>query len=238
MSLEPDDHLRFLFASAFTEALPTDDCPADDVLHAVALGEDSPLRDEVVDHVAGCAVCAEAWRLARAAAATAEPPGFDGELRERLLGAVRRVRPAWMADQEEDLVQIALVKLMRSEAPVGRSHAFLRKVAWSVVVDEIRRTKRRSETGMSPSLPDRIAHSGELSPEVRARGQQVGTTLVRCLERLAPDRRRAVALYLQDHPVPEIAERLGWDFKRASNLVYRGLEDLRQALTAEGLGDY
>ena len=235
MPLDPDDQLRFLFASAFVTSSPTDECPEPEDLHAVAIGEPSPDRDAIVDHVATCPVCGEAWRLARNAVDDAP---IDADLRVRLLAVVRRVRPAWLADQEEDLVQIALVKLMRSEAPIGRSAAFLRRVAYSVVVDEIRRTKRRSETGFSPSLPDRIANSGELSPEVRARGGQIGATLLRCLEGLAPDRRRAVALYLQDHPVPEIADRFGWDRKRAANLVYRGLEDLRVALSAEGLSGY
>lgn len=235
MALEPDDRLRFVFASAFAAASPTDECPEADVLHAVALGEPSDQRDGVLDHLAGCAVCAEAWRLAQRDAGRLE---IDADLRARLLAAVRRVCPPRLRDQEDDLVQTALVKLMRSAATVEHEPAFLRRVAYSIVVDEVRRLKRRSEVAFSPSLPDRIANSGELSPEVRARGEQVGQALLRCLEALAPDRRRAVALYLQDHGVPEIAERLGWDRKRAANLVYRGLEDLRGALGDAGFSSY
>lgn len=53
-----------------------------------------------------------------------------------------------------------------------------------------------------------------------------------CLGSLKADRRRA--LYLQDHPVPEIAEQLESNRKRASNLVYRGLDGLRVELKKRG----
>jgi RNA polymerase sigma-70 factor, ECF subfamily len=43
-----------------------------------------------------------------------------------------------------------------------------------------------------------------------------------------------VTLYLQGHTVPETARILGWDAKRAENLVYRGLADLRQCLMGKG----
>jgi RNA polymerase sigma-70 factor (ECF subfamily) len=44
-----------------------------------------------------------------------------------------------------------------------------------------------------------------------------------------------VTLYLQGHTVPETARVLDWPAKRADNLVYRGLADLRQCLLAKGL---
>ena len=89
---------------------------------------------------------------------------------------------------------------------------------------------------MSPSMPDRLVNNLELSPEVRSRGAQLGEAVIECLQELAESRRRAVVLYLQDHSVPEIAELLGWDTKKASNSVYRGLEDLREKLRERGVG--
>ncbi|MFT4623185.1 MAG: hypothetical protein ACI8PZ_001841 [Myxococcota bacterium] len=60
-----DDRLRFLFAQAFEEAMPTDDCIPADRLLAAAQGElDPEARDAVIDHTTRCPVCAEAWRLA------------------------------------------------------------------------------------------------------------------------------------------------------------------------------
>ncbi len=135
-----------------------------------------------------------------------------------------------MRDREEDLVQDACLKLLCSVAPIGRSRAFLRKVAWSVVVDEIRRTSRRAEDFADPESLSRWPASRGSCPEGLARDAELWRRVRGSLERLAPDRRAAVDLYLADHGVPEVAALRGWSFKRASNLVYRGLGDLRSEL--------
>lgn len=61
-----DDALRILFASAFTSGMPTDACPGSGVLFdAYHQRLPTDALAEVIDHLAVCAVCAEAWRLAR-----------------------------------------------------------------------------------------------------------------------------------------------------------------------------
>ena len=72
-------------------------------------------------------------------------------------------------------------------------------------------------------------------PERAAGSRRAGEGIRGCLRRLAPDRRVAVVLHLQGHTVREVAEMLGWNAKRADNLVYRGLSDLRKCLTAKGI---
>ncbi|MEZ4239628.1 MAG: sigma-70 family RNA polymerase sigma factor [Myxococcota bacterium] len=229
-----DDRLRLLFASAFGRGRPADDCPAPDVLLDAVHAVDPPeARAAVIDHLAVCAVCAEAWRLATLR--RDDPQAIDADLRDKLSLQVRRVCPRWLREQQEDLVQTAMVKLIRTTSDRAFDLGFLRRVAYSVVVDEIRRQRCRSETAMSPSLPDRIASSADLSPETVARGAEIGEELLAALETLSVDRRRAVTLYLQDHAVPDVASLLGCDRKRASNLVYRGLADLRDALRARGV---
>lgn len=160
---------------------------------------------------------------------------FDAELRRRLSRLVSRVCPPWMRDHEDDLVQMALMRLLRSdqEPPWGR--ALLSRVSYTVVVDEIRRRRRRREVGMSPSMPGRLVNSSEISPETRARGAELGAVLVECLGELLASRRAPVVLYLQGHTVPEIACRLQARPASVRNLVYRGLEDLREALRRRGI---
>jgi RNA polymerase sigma-70 factor (ECF subfamily) len=160
---------------------------------------------------------------------------LDAEVRGRLSRAVRRFAPPWMGDRVEDLVQTAAVRILRGSPSWTLDDPLLRRIAYSVVIDELRRCKRRPEAEMSPSMPDRIANSTDLSPELRAHGAGIGEVVVTAVQALSEDRRRAVTLYLQDHTVPEIADLLGWDFKRASNCVYRGLGDLRRALEREGV---
>jgi RNA polymerase sigma-70 factor (ECF subfamily) len=160
---------------------------------------------------------------------------IDADTRARIDRAVGRLVPGWLSPHRDDLVQMCVVKLLKTRSTAELSDAFLSRVAYSVIVDEIRRRRRRNEVGMSPSLPDRLAGSNDISPETRSHGAALGEQLVECLQLLVEARRRAVVLYLQDHTIPEIAELLGWDTKKASNSVYRGLEDLRAALAARGL---
>ena len=164
-----------------------------------------------------------------------DPDSRDyAELRERLRGAVGRVCPEWLRDQQDDFVQMSLMRILRSYAEVELNTSFLHRVAHSVVVDELRRKKRRNEVGLTPSLPDRLRTEAP-GPDALARGSQLGEAVVACLGALVPDRRRAVTLNLQGHGVPEIAQLLSIDRKQAENLVYRGLKDLREALGARGL---
>lgn len=161
-------------------------------------------------------------------------PTLDAEARAVIEASVRRACPDWMADFAEDMVQVAALKVLRSKhADLNRT--YLWRVGYTVVIDEIRRRSRRNEVGMTPSLADRIVNSGELTPETRAQGARIGAELLDCLRELNETRRRAVTLYLQDHRIPEIAEMLGWDRKKASNNVYRGMEDLRRILRERGL---
>jgi RNA polymerase sigma factor (sigma-70 family) len=162
-------------------------------------------------------------------------PVIDAEVRRQLVRAVRSYCPPWMADQHDDLVQMSAMRILRATGVHDLAPAYLRRVAYTVVIDEIRRRRRSGEVGMSPSMPDRIARSGSLSPESRVRGVELGARLVDCLAELSADRRAAVALYLQSHTVPEISVMLDCDPKRAANLVYRGLADLRAALVRQGI---
>lgn len=67
-----DDRLRFLFAKSFERALPTDDCPPPErLLDAVQARLPTDALAAVLDHLAVCPVCAEAWRIAQ----LAEGPG-------------------------------------------------------------------------------------------------------------------------------------------------------------------
>jgi len=167
--------------------------------------------------------------------------GLD-DIRRRLLRAVGRLCPGWLADRREDLVQEALLRVvdvLRRDPQRQLNDAYLRRAAYSALVDEIRRVRRRRETslegyddgeGGEPLQP----RSGEPDPEVASSGRQLGGAIQDCLGRLVPPRRHAVVLYLQGHGVPDSARLLGWNAKRTSNLVYRALDDLRRCLGAKG----
>jgi RNA polymerase sigma-70 factor (ECF subfamily) len=179
-------------------------------------------------------------------AADAVPAPSDSrwvELAAKMARAVRRQCPAWLADQAEDIAQAALAKVVvLDQAAEGKrplTTFYLHRVAHSALVDEIRRRKRRREVsieapteGGEETRPFEPRAHGD--PESHASYRQLGLAIRTCLAAAKPDRRLAVALYLQGHSVPEAARILGWDVKRTENLVYRGLADLRQCLLTKG----
>jgi len=84
------------------------------------------------------------------------PPGSLEELRADLVRAVRRICPAWLADCADDLVQVALLKVMevqrKSEGKAALSSFYLQRVARSALIDEIRRRRRRPEVPLDEAV--------------------------------------------------------------------------------------
>jgi RNA polymerase sigma-70 factor (ECF subfamily) len=162
------------------------------------------------------------------------------ELRSRLQRAVRRVCPRWLADRQDDLVQMATMRVLEArrstEGKAEVASSYLYKVAYTTLVDEIRRLRRRPEVSLEEASSGGLEALGsEPGPEDAYAGRQVGRAVRDCLGLLVEPRRLAVVLHLQGHTVPEAAALLGWTAKRTENLVYRGLADLRRCLEGKGL---
>lgn len=160
-------------------------------------------------------------------------------LRRRLVRAVRKVCPAWLAAESEDLVQEALVSLLRretrSEEKESFSQSYLMRTAYSKVVDEIRRRRLRREVPLEEEDEDEPSYPAPSpSPDRELRRRQLGRAILECLEELIRPRRLAVTLYLQGNRAKETARLLGWDKKRTENLIYRGRQDLQDCLTEKG----
>jgi RNA polymerase sigma-70 factor, ECF subfamily len=163
-------------------------------------------------------------------------------LRQDIAKAVARLCPRWMVDRRDDLVQTAVMRVMhitakRSASGEGNqflSPSYLYKVAYSVLVDEIRRFRRLSETDIEEEAVGHAAIATE-NPERTTESKEIGRGIQGCLARLKQERRLAVTLHLQGHTVTEAARILDWAAKQTENLVYRGMADLRRCLLAKGI---
>lgn len=160
------------------------------------------------------------------------------ELRGQLERLVDRVCPPWLASRRDDIVQTALIRVAqiaeRSEGNATFAASYLWRVAYSVTVDEIRQLRRRQETSLEEASVAEVPDRAPRDPEARMVGRQIGAAIRDCVGRLSASRRAAVTLYLLGHSVPEIGRLLGWPPKRAENLVYRGVADVRRCLTDKG----
>lgn len=157
------------------------------------------------------------------------------------MAAVRRVCPPWLGDQAEDLAHVAYLKVVdldRRRRAAGRPEPrpeYLWKVAYTTVIDEIRRRRRRREVSLEEGVVPFETASPAPDPETSAAGRLLGEAIRDCLRQLIPARRTPVLLRLAGHTVSELADLIGATPKRAENLVYRGLADLRACLRGKGV---
>ena len=161
------------------------------------------------------------------------------EVRRHLVAAMRRVCPPSIAAEADDLVQRALIKLMaslnRNEGNPAFSASYLWRVAYTAVIDEIRRRDRRREVSLIEDSAAAIPAAPQPDPEREAASRGIGDAIRDCLGEMVDARRRVVTLHLVGHTVPEIARLLDQRPKQTDNLVYRGMADLRRCLTGKGV---
>ncbi len=173
-------------------------------------------------------------------------------LRRQLVVSVRRTCPSWLGADADDMVQTALLRVLDAgaerrdgEGRVELAASYLRKAAYSAVVDEIRRRKRRREIPLeddgvdsdppAETGPIRAIPASDPDPERRFVSREAALAIRSCLGKMVRPRRRAVTLHLQGHRIKEVGALMGWDPKRAENLIYRGLADLRACLERQGV---
>lgn len=161
------------------------------------------------------------------------------ELESELARAVRSLCPKWLASRADDLVQVALLKILdlRGRGEQGRelSSFYLKRVAYSALVDEIRRLERRRESPLETEEGEPLPLASPApDPEKLQASRELGEGIQDCLQGLLRQRQLAVTLYLQGVSVVEAAKLLGWALKQTRNLVYRGLADLRLCLQGKG----
>lgn len=142
------------------------------------------------------------------------------------------------ADLDEVLQEVR-IRLWQAES-AGKDlqelgSSYLYHVATTAALDILRRRRARA-ADRTDAVDDHAevlaAHS---SPHDDVEARELAAQIDAALETLPPDRRVAVRLHLAGYDRNDIARSLGWSEARTRNLVYRGLEDVRQRLAAMGI---
>jgi len=183
---------------------------------------------------------APADRPVSSPAGSSSPPPIDpAALRAELVRAIVRQCPPWLADRADDMAQNAVMRVLeilrRGEGSPALPSSYLQKVAYSAVIDELRRVRRHTEVPLEDGEEAMAPPTEAPDPERISAGKELGRAIRHCLGRMVRPRGLAVTLHLQGHNVKELAQLLGFNVKRADNLVYRGLSDLRDCLRAKGI---
>jgi RNA polymerase sigma-70 factor (ECF subfamily) len=175
-----------------------------------------------------------------------KPDGVSGALDAVLTRFAERVRyigvqHGLMGSDVEDLVQEVRLRLWKAlesdEKILSAPASYIHRTAVSAAIDLLRRRRARRETPVRLSRPSGIAALGESPSADRLMEQlELQESVGKAVEMLIPARRSVVKMYLAGYGREEIADLLGWTEPKTRNLLYRGLADLRETLTAMGIG--
>lgn len=167
--------------------------------------------------------------------------GSDPEqIRALLARAVAATCPAWLADQRQDLVQAAWLRIAEMVERAGDtrslSSSYLWRVATTTLIDEIRRVRAERRVVL-PAVadPDAVAASDRPGPHREIEGREVREAIADCLAGIVRSRRRVVTMHLIGYTPTEMAELTGLAVKQTRNLLFRGLTDLRECLRSKGV---
>ncbi len=150
--------------------------------------------------------------------------------------AVSAVCPRWLADQREDIVQAAMLKVLaagQGEQNRLLTRSYLWRVAYCATADEIRQ-RRRMAIPMDAAALEQKSGAAPGGPFHDRQTRELGRAVRGCLMGVVAARRVVVQFHLQGHNLAEIEALTGWPGKRVRNLLYRGMADLRACLAAQG----
>jgi len=143
-----------------------------------------------------------------------------------------------LSDIEQE-ARVRLWKALQREKELNDPASYIYRIAVSATIDAVRRVLARREDQIAADAEEEestaIAADPNEEPDSVTERNELMAKIAAAVGGLPENRRRAVELHLQGLNLAEIALLLGWTEAKARNLVYRGLDDLRDALRREGI---
>lgn len=141
------------------------------------------------------------------------------------------------ATEVDDVVQDVRIRLWKAH-PTGENlttltASYFVRVVTSAVVDHLRRKRRHAHASLDAEHAAGVVPSTlQVAPTDHSERDALASKLRRALDTLAPNRRVLVLLHLEGYTREDMSSMTGWSEAKVRNLLYRGLDDLREALTA------
>jgi RNA polymerase sigma-70 factor (ECF subfamily) len=166
------------------------------------------------------------------------------EIIERFSGYIRasiqKYNPRKFGIEIDDVLQdvkIKIWKIIHDEKKIANYSSYIKKIVDTSVIDQFRKLKR--EEGVYLFEKNRkIAESRQSAPGAAVYAEMDLKDLVgRAVDGLIESRRRVVKLYLLNMSIEEISLYFNWSKDKTRNLLYRGLNDLKQILKDKNI-DY
>jgi len=137
-------------------------------------------------------------------------------------------------DEVEQEVRIRLWRTLQSQALIVHPASYLYRIAMSVIVDQLRKRRARPDLD-GASLEEQagaVLSAYAVAPSCDDEG--LANAVRAAIAALHERRRRPVQLHLQGFGFAEVARLLGLSDATARNLIYRGMDDLRELLRQAG----
>lgn len=133
----------------------------------------------------------------------------------------------------EQEIRIKLWKSLRKGKKIDNLPSYLKKVAYTTTIDELRRLKKQApyrdfltkeRIFQLTEVSNRDSEHPEADDERRHNKKYIETLL----KNLSPDRRKVLRLYAAGMSIDEICEICGWNRTRVRHLLYRGIDQMRR----------
>lgn len=134
-------------------------------------------------------------------------------------------------DEVEQEVRIRLWRSLQSQTSIAHPASYLYRIAMSVIVDQLRSRRARPDLD-GESLEEQSLSAHPVAPSAGDEGLENAVRVA--IAALHERRRRPVQLHLQGFGFAEVARLLGLSDATARNLIYRGMDDLRELLRQAG----
>jgi RNA polymerase sigma factor (sigma-70 family) len=144
-------------------------------------------------------------------------------------------------DDLDEVMQDVRIRIWRAGGGIAKLEAltpsYVYRTAASAALDMLRRRRARREQSMNDELGS--AQELETRPAASADADLMSAealaAISKAVDEIAVNRRAVVRMYLKGYDREEIGALLGWSEAKTRNLLYRGLDDLRQRLIALGM---
>ncbi|MGV3707887.1 MAG: RNA polymerase sigma factor [Gemmatimonas sp.] len=141
-------------------------------------------------------------------------------------------------DESSELVQEVRIRLWRAHSDseeIGRlPTSYVYRTAATAALDLVRRRRRHEEREPPIDSAPMAALVSRSGADEDALASDLGVAIMRELETMVEARRVVVRMHLSGYERDEMCSMLGWSDAKVRNLLYRGLQDLRERLTAAG----
>lgn len=135
----------------------------------------------------------------------------------------------------EQEVRLKIWAFLKKGKNVQNLPSYIKKVAYSTTIDELRKMMKQRPSGEPESLRRIFAGAAQMSgpvkdfsPEAGVEDGEAREKILGLVDSLSENRKKVLRLYLAGLSIDEICTSLNWEKPKVRHLFYRGIDDLKE----------